>query len=48
MSFAKAPNQTVVEGDFNHTTGILMLSVEPSSREKDVVVLNCATKIIPL
>lgn len=37
-----APELTVVEGNYNHTTGRLWVRVEPPERKHDVVVMGCA------
>ena len=43
-----APKRTVVEGSYNHTTGVLALRVDPESRRPDLKIMGCATEVINL
>jgi hypothetical protein len=40
-----APKRTVIEGDYNHTTGALKLRIEPESRRADLKIMGCATTV---
>ena len=43
-----APKRTVIEGEYDHTTGALKLRVEPETRRADLKIMGCAKSVQPL
>ena len=48
VDYNKAPALTTVEGEYNHTTQVLKVDVQPPERRNDLVIMNCATTVLPL